>query len=82
MEALKQAEEFGNSNLQESKFDWCRDDEDIVITHSPGIAVYQNADANVVVRQHAGQGDHEDQFVVIRREDARQVAKAIVEAAR
>jgi hypothetical protein len=69
--------EFG---YDDEAFDWA-DDGSIVIPHAPGVAVYQNANGGIVIRQHASQGDKDDQFVVVRKADARKLAKAITDEA-
>ena len=58
-------------------FDWMAD-QAVVVSHSPGIAIYLNNEGSVVLRQYGMSA--EDSFVIIRREDAKRVAKAIVEA--
>jgi len=58
-------------------FDWMAD-QAVVVSHSPGIAIYLNNEGSVVLRQYGMSA--EDSFVIIRREDVKRVAKAIVEA--
>lgn len=62
---------------EDDDFDWMTD-QAVVVSHSPGIAIYLNKEGSVVVRQYGMAA--EDSFVIIRKEDAKRVAKAIVEA--
>jgi transcription initiation factor TFIIIB Brf1 subunit/transcription initiation factor TFIIB len=55
-------------------FDWMTD-KDVIVAHSPGIAVYRNNEGSVVIRQYGMAA--EDVFVVVRREDVKRVVKAI-----
>ena len=61
----------------EEDFDWMADPADF--RHSPGLAIYLNPEGSVVIRQYHDSGD--DRCVIIRIEDAKKVAKAIVGAA-
>ena len=61
---------------QPDDFDWMTD-QTVVVSHSPGIAVYRNKEDSVVLRQY---DMGEDSFVIIRKEDVKKIAKAIVDA--
>lgn len=62
---------------EEEDFDW-QTDADVIVRHRPSLAVYCNAEGSIVVRQHHDSGD--DRYIVIRKEDAKKIAKAIVDA--
>ena len=64
-----------------SGFDWSADS-DIVLRAYGSIAVHENPNGDVVVRQERGQLEDEDQTVCIPIQDAEYIAKAIVEKAK
>lgn len=61
-------------------FDW-DSDEDLVVRTRRGLAVYLNTRDEIVLRQEARSDEHEDPVVLILRDDALRVARAILEAA-
>ena len=63
------------------EFDWLSDDdkESVVVPSVQAVAVYNNGQGDVVIRQQDGMGN-EDQVIIIPRSNAKAVAKAIAEA--
>jgi hypothetical protein len=64
-----------------SGFDWSSDS-DIVLRAYGSIAVHENPNGDVVVRQERGQLEDKDQTVCIPIQDAEYIAKAIVDKAK
>jgi hypothetical protein len=62
-------------------FDWCGDDDCIVVPSQPAIAVYLNSNDAVMIRQKGHYGLDEDQFVYITKVNVPKVVQALLEAA-
>lgn len=80
MEEEKQLK-LGENSLIEipqeaEEFDW-QTDPDVIVKHSPGIAIYANRAGEVVIRQYRDSGD--DRCVIIRAEDVKKVFKKALE---
>jgi hypothetical protein len=63
--------------MSDDDFDWT-DREDIVVAHQGQVAVYLNPDGDVVVRQEGDWWRKDDAWIVVRPENARQLAEAIL----
>lgn len=62
-----------------SEFDWHDPDEDsVVVRPRPGLAVYRNCRAEVVIRQMSGDDYDEDLFVYVAPEHATAIAQAVL----
>jgi hypothetical protein len=63
------------------EFDWLSNDdkESVVVPSVQAVAVYNNGQGDVVIRQQDGMGN-EDQVIIIPRSTAKAVAKAIADA--
>lgn len=62
-----------------SDFNWL-DDPDIIVGEQRALAVYQNSHGNIVIRQERAWDEDEDIIIVLRRENAERVARAILAA--
>jgi hypothetical protein len=65
--------------MSDDDFDW--DDVDVVIPHQASIAVYINPHGDVVIRQDGDWYRRDDAWIVVRPENARRLAEAIMELA-
>lgn len=62
----------------EDDFDWNEIADDIVVAHQAPIAVYTNPDEDIVIRQDGDWYRRDDAWIVVRRENARRLAEAIL----
>jgi hypothetical protein len=60
------------------KFDWA-DDKDIIVRAQPALAIYENPNGHVVIRQEAREYEDEDPFITIAPEYLDRVITRLVE---
>ena len=58
-------------------FDWSQNSECVVFPTVLGVAVYRNADGDVVIRQQAGPLDEDDTFVILPEMHLQHLIKAL-----
>jgi hypothetical protein len=63
------------------KFNWLDDRDDVVVGEQAAIAIYQNPNGDIVIRQKASSGEDNDSIVVVTPRDAGILAMAIMNAA-
>jgi hypothetical protein len=64
--------------MSDDDFDWFDVAANIVVAHQAPIAVYTNPDDDIVIRQDGDYYRKDDAWVVVRRENARALAEAIL----
>lgn len=64
--------------MSDPDFDWNDVADDIVVAHQAPIAVYTNPDEDIVIRQDGDWYRRDDAWIVVRRENARRLAEAIL----
>jgi hypothetical protein len=65
--------------MSDDDFDWFDvADDKVVVAHQAPIAVYTNPDDDIVIRQDGDYYRKDDPWIVVRRENARALAEAIL----